>query len=198
LAAVWRQGRAEVLGRLLSMRFGQQEGHGGRARAAVAKFVGYRPGDVDSVRRPGYSGRTTGIRTAARRIRGGEELGDAQGGKTLGVQEALSLLSAHMPFEEATDKLGRLLGIHTCTSEAEKHAEGWGDRLEEEWETEVEAVFEAQANVLPEAAPERLYVAVDACKTPLTDQWRETKIGRYTSRAVAMRRAWMKRDAPRM
>jgi len=32
-----------------------------------------------------------------------------------------------MPFAEASDKLERLLGVHTCTSEVEKHTEG-GDR----------------------------------------------------------------------
>jgi hypothetical protein len=108
---------------------------------------------------------------------GSAELGDAAGGKSLGVQESLSLLSAHLPFAEASDTLQRLLGVHTCTSEAEKHAQRWGERLEAEWEEEVEAVFEEDLTVLPEAAPERLYVAVDACKTPLTDHWRETKIG---------------------
>lgn len=180
LAAVWRQGGAEVLGELLSLRFGKQEGPwracacGGRQ-----KFMGYRPRRLwtvlgkAQVQRAYYWCPNCG----ATHYVGAEELGDAAGGKSLGVQESLSLLSAQMPFEEATDKLGRLLGVQTCTSEAEKHAEAWGDRLEAEWEAEVEGVFEDHVEVLPEAAPERLYVAVDACKTPLRDQWRETKIG---------------------
>jgi hypothetical protein len=108
---------------------------------------------------------------------GAEELGDAAGGKTLGVQEALSLLAGHETFEESARLLDRLLGIRTCTSEVEKHAEAWGQRLEEHWEAEVEAVFDAHLEVLPEAVPQRLYVALDGCKTRLQDDWRETRIG---------------------
>lgn len=180
IAAVWRQAGAVVLGELLSMRFGKQEGPGREcACGGRQKLVGYRPRGMWTV-----LGRAQVQRAyywcpdcGATHYVGAAELGDATGGKSLGVQEDLSLLAAHMPFEEAADKLRRLLGVATCTSEVEKHAEGWGERLEEEWEGEVDAVFEAQLAVLPEAAPERLYVAVDACKTPLTDQWRETKIG---------------------
>jgi hypothetical protein len=40
----------------------------------------------------------------------------------------------------------------------------------------VQAVFEDQVEVLPEAKPSRLYVALDGCKTRLTDEWRETRI----------------------
>jgi len=180
VAAAWRQGGAEALGELLSMRFGEQEGSGREcACGGRQKFMGYRPRGMWTVlgrarvERAYYWCPTCG----ATHYVGSEELGDAAGGKSLGVQESLSLLSAQMPFAEARDKLERLLGVHTCTSEVEKHAEGWGERLEAEWEGEVEAVFEEHLTVLPEAAPERLYVAVDACKTPLTDQWRETKIG---------------------
>jgi hypothetical protein len=162
------------------MRFGAQEGPerecacGGRQ-----KFMGYRPRGIWTVLGPARVERAYYWCGACRATHyvGSAELGDAAGGKSLGVQESVSLLSAHMPFAEASDKLKRLLGVHSCTSEAEKHAEGWGERLEAEWEAEVEAVFDEHVPVFPEATPERLYVAVDACKTPLTDQWRETKIG---------------------
>jgi hypothetical protein len=171
---------AGLLGELLSARFGKQQGRwracecGGRQ-----KFIGYRArravtllGDAQ-VERACYRCLDWG----AMYYVGAVELGDAQGGKTVGVQEALSLLAAHMPFGEATDKLGKLLGIRTCTSEAEKQAERWGDRLEAAAEAEVEAVFEHHLEVLPEATPERLYVALDGCKVELRDQWREARIG---------------------
>jgi len=182
VAEVWLQRGAAVLGELLSMRFGQQEGsHRACACGGQMKFVGYRGRKLWTV-----LGRARIERAyywcadcGATHYVGAEELGDGSGGKSLGVQEHLSLLSAHMPFEEAADKLRRLQRVETCTSEVERHAEAWGDRLEAEWESEVEAVFEAQAEVLPEATPERLYVAVDACKTPMRGrgEWRETKIG---------------------
>lgn len=180
VAAVFREAGAAALGELLSARFGRQEGRwrpcacGGRMR-----FERYRARKVLTVLGPAEVKRAYYRCQACKATYyvGAEELGDAEGGKTIGVQEALSLLAGHMPFEESADKVERLLGIHTCTSEVEKHAEAWGERLEEEWESEVEAVFEEHAEVLPEAAPERLYVALDGCKTPLVDAWRETRVG---------------------
>ncbi len=180
MVEVWRSEGAAVLGELLSLRFGQQEGRwrpcacGGQMR-----FEGYRSRGVTTLLGAAKVWRGY-YRCAACRSTyyvGSEELGDGAGGKTLGVQEALSLLAGHETFAEVTELLERLLGIHTCTSEVEKQGEGWGDRLEEEWEAEVEAVFEAQLEVLPEAAPERLYVALDGCKTRLQEEWRETRIG---------------------
>jgi len=182
VAGVWRAAGAGALGELLSLRFGQQEGPGRECECGGRqKFMGYRPRRLWTVLGKAWVQRAYYWcpECGATHYVGAEELGDAGGGKSLGVQEDLSLLCAHMPFEEATDKLARLLGVETCTSEAEKHAEGWGERLEEEWEAEVEAVFESQMDLLPEAAPKRLYVAIDACKTPMRGrgEWRETKIG---------------------
>jgi len=180
MVAVWRGEGAQVLGELLSVRFGQQEG---RWRACACggrqKFMGYRGRGATTllgpaeVKRAYYHCRDCRGTTYV----GAAELGDAAGGKTVGVQEALSLLAGHETFGDAARILERLLGIHTCTSEAEKHGEAWGERLEQEWEAEVEAVFEAHVEVLPEAVPERLYVALDGCKTRLQDDWRETRIG---------------------
>jgi len=51
-----------------------------------------------------------------------------QGGKALGVREALSRLVGHLPYGESAGKVGRLPGIHTCTSNAENHAEAWGEQ----------------------------------------------------------------------
>jgi hypothetical protein len=180
VARLFREAGAAALGALLSARFGRQEGRwrpcecGGRM-----KFERYAPRKALTVLGPAEVKRAyyrCGACGATYYV-GAAELGDAEGGKTIGVQEALSLLAGHLPFEESADKLERLLGIHTCTSEVEKQAEAWGERLEAEWEDEVEAVFDQHAEVLPEAVPERLYVALDGCKTPLTDQWRETRIG---------------------
>jgi len=180
VAAAFRQAGAETLGELLSLRFGAQEGRWRScACGARMKFEGYRRRQVltvlgrAEVKRAYY--RCGACRATS--YMGAAELGEAAGGKTLGVQEALSLLAAHETFEDAARVLERLLGLHTCTSEAEKHAEAWGEQLEEEWEAEVEAVFEGHVEVLAEAAPERLYVALDGCKTRLQDEWRETKIG---------------------
>lgn len=180
VVVMWRAGGGEVLGELMSARFGRQEGRwrecgcGGQQR-----FVSYRARRTTTllgsapVKRAYYHCEDCGGTYYV----GAAELGDASGGKSLGVQEALSSLSAHVPFKEATKKLKELLGIVTCTSETEKHAEEWGERLEEEWETETEAVFEQEAEVLPEETPSRLYVALDGCKAKLLDQWREVRIG---------------------
>lgn len=180
VVALWREGGAKVLGELLSVRFGRQEGRWrGCECGGQQKFMGYRPRGATTllgkapVERAYYHCSTCG----ATHYVGAEELGDAQGGKTLGVQEALSLLAGHETFEDSAKMMKQLLGIQTCTSEVEKHAEAWGERLETEWEAEVEAVFEAQAEVLPEATPERVYVALDGCKTPLVDAWHETRVG---------------------
>jgi hypothetical protein len=175
VARLFREAGAAALGVLLSARFGRQEGRwrpcgcGGRM-----KFERYAPRQVLTVLGPAEVKRAY-YRCAA--CGATYYVGAAEGGKTIGVQEGLSLLAGHLPFEESADKLERLLGIQTCTSEVEKQAEAWGEGLEADWEDEVEAVFEQHAEVLPEAVPERLYVALDGCKTPLTDQWRETRIG---------------------
>lgn len=180
VVSVWRAAGAKALGELLSMRFGRQEGPWRECSCGSRqKFVGYRSREATTllgkavVKRAYYRCADCG----ATHYVGAEELGDAQGGKTIGCQEALSLLAADETFAGTADKVRRLLGIHTCTSEVEKHAEGWGERLEVEWEAEVEAVFEGQVEVLPESGPERLYVALDGCKTRLQDDWRETRIG---------------------
>jgi len=96
---------------------------------------------------------------------------------TLPAQEAVSLVSAELPFDRARVLLARLSGLKFAVSHAQHLCQRHGLRLLEERSAECEALFAGTHEYVPERRDHRLYIALDATKTRFVDDWHETRVG---------------------
>jgi hypothetical protein len=86
-------------------------------------------------------------------------------GWTLGVQEAVSLLSCETPFETVVDLMDRFFGLSLTAPTAEDLAELAGQRA---------ADLPPLAPV--DSVPDTLILATDGCQAPQRDGWHEVKM----------------------
>jgi hypothetical protein len=93
-------------------------------------------------------------------------------GWTVGVQEAVSLLSCESGFATTADLMGRLFGLSISAPTVQGLAEDSGRRAE--------ALLAAeQAHPAPQEGlptPDTLIVATDGCQAPQRDGWHEVKV----------------------
>ncbi|NIN67196.1 MAG: hypothetical protein GTO63_21355, partial [Anaerolineae bacterium] len=95
-----------------------------------------------------------------------------------GLEEALCLLSAHMPFEEAVDKLERLILVEVDDNTIQRAVLRVGSELVAREERRVERAWQQAAPPTMEVhePPERLYISVDGTKAHLQEGWKEVKV----------------------
>jgi len=108
---------------------------------------------------------------------GDAEVGLLSGSFSLPAQEAVALVCSEVPFETGREMLGRLTGIEVSNSHAQEITNRHGQELERRAQSERDALFAGELEVLPEGRSDRLYVTLDGLKMPFTDDWHETKIG---------------------
>lgn len=70
-----------------------------------------------------------------------------------------------------------LSGLWVSVSHLQRLSERHGERAEARLGQERQALLAGQLDYLPERAPGRLYVTLDATKTPFVDAWHETRVG---------------------
>jgi len=90
-----------------------------------------------------------------------------QRGWTVGVQEAVSLLSCQMPFEAVAEAIERFFGWSISAPAVGMLAEAAGERAE---------AVEAGAPAPVKAPPDTLIVGTDGCQAPQRDGWHEVKM----------------------
>jgi len=101
-------------------------------------------------------------------------------GWSVGVQEAVSLLSCDCSFQTTRDLLGRLLGLTVGVASVQRVAEGSGRRAEGLLAADRAASAQGEPSVLPpacRASARTLVVAIDGCLAPQRDGWHEVKVG---------------------
>lgn len=108
---------------------------------------------------------------------GDEALGLAAGYCSLPAQEMVSLVCCELPFGRAMALLGRLSGVQVAASYAEEITGRHGARVEQQQAQERAALFAGELEYLTAAAPERLYLTLDATETLFLDSWHESKVG---------------------
>jgi hypothetical protein len=93
-------------------------------------------------------------------------------GWTVGVQEAVSLLSCESGFETTADLMKRLFGLSISAPTVQTLAEEAGRRAEA-----LLAAEQAHPDVPADRpTPETLIVATDGCQAPQRDGWHEVKV----------------------
>ena len=99
-------------------------------------------------------------------------------GWTLGVQEAVGLLSCEAPFGTVADLMGRFFGVSVTGPTAEELAELSGQRA---------------ANLPPlaptDSVPDTLIIATDGCQAPQRDGWHEVKMATIYAKECRRRSA---------
>ncbi|MEW5866562.1 MAG: UPF0236 family transposase-like protein [Bacillota bacterium] len=90
-----------------------------------------------------------------------------------GVIENLSYCCAELPFEAASELMGRLTGIHVSAKEAQILSEGVGEEMGEELDERAKAAMNDGLDTT--ARPERLYMAIDGVMIREQDGWHEAK-----------------------
>lgn len=170
----------EVLSVGLSERYGRHQGtHRPCDCGANQRFMGYRTRTMMTLLGPLRYERAY-YRCSA--CKTGHHIGDDAIGLdehscSLPAQEAISLVGCELPFEGARNLLTRLTGLDVSNSHVRRVAEEHGARLEQEALAERQALFAGELKLLPEGAPNRLYVVLDGLKMLFVDDWHETKIG---------------------
>jgi hypothetical protein len=92
-----------------------------------------------------------------------------QHGWTVGVQEAVSLLSCECGFETAGDLMERLLGLSISGPSVQDVSEQAGQRAE--------ALLAQNLPPTEPAVGKTLILAMDGCQAPQRDGWHEVKVG---------------------
>ena len=170
----------EILSAGLSERYGRQQGpRRPCACGAHQRFEGYRTRTIMTLLGPieyerAYY-RCPVCRTS--RYLGEDTIGVDEYGCSLPAQEAMALVGCELPFRCARDLLMRLTGLDVSTSVVRRVTEEHGARVERAAVREREALFAGELELLPEGAPQRLYVALDGLQMPFVGDWHETKIG---------------------
>jgi hypothetical protein len=105
-----------------------------------------------------------------------------QRGWTVGVQEAVSLLSCDGGFETVRDWMRRLFGLDISAPTVRQLAESAGQRAEQ-WLEQV-----PQPPQPPWEIPDTLIIATDGCQAPQRDGWHEVKVATLYPKACRHRR----------
>jgi len=98
---------------------------------------------------------------------------------TVGVQEAVSLLSCECGFATVGDLMDRLLGVSISTPIVQQLAESAGGKAKEMLQVDIEAPTNGAVSVLQggcSRVPDTLIVANDGCQAPQRDGWHEVKV----------------------
>ena len=170
----------EILSAGLSERYGRQQGPRRPCECGdEQRFEGYRTRTIMTLLGPieyerAYY-RCPVCRTS--RYLGEDTIGVDEYGCSLPAQEAMALVGCELPFRCARDLLMRLTGLDVSTSVVRRVTEEHGARVERAAVREREALFAGELELLPEGAPQRLYVTLDGLQMPFVGDWHETKIG---------------------
>ena len=97
---------------------------------------------------------------------------------SVGVQEAVALLSCESGFETVADLMKRLLGVSVSHATVQQLAEDAGECAE----------ALPPSSPLSVQAPDTLIVATDGCLAPQRDGWHEVKVATLYSKASRCRR----------
>lgn len=106
-----------------------------------------------------------------------EQLGLGASSLSPGLEEAICLVSAHLPFEAAVELIERLGGVAVSHTTAQQVAEGVGEEIAQAQQMECEAAWDGHLPQAPRQAPERLYVSMDGIIVGMQDGWHELKVG---------------------
>lgn len=180
VSALSRQVGQEVLSAGLSEAYGR---HSGPARPCECgqsqRFVNYRQRTLTALVGPVRYDRAYYhcSHCQATYYAGEEALGLEGSSFTLPAQEAVSLVSAEVPFERARVLLARLSGLKVAVSHAQHLCQRHGQRLLRERRAECDALFAGTQEYLPQRRDHRLYITLDATKTRFRDDWHETRVG---------------------
>ena len=90
-----------------------------------------------------------------------------------GVIENLSYCCAELPFEAASELMGRLTGVHVSPKEAQILSESVGKEMGEELDERAKAAMKDGIDTT--SRPERLYIAIDGVMIREQDGWHEAK-----------------------
>ena len=95
-----------------------------------------------------------------------------------GLEEALCVLAARMPLEEAADMLQRLLMVQVDDNTVQRAVLRVGSELAAQQERRAEQAWQAAEPPKMEAnePPERLYITVDGTTAHLQEGWKEVKV----------------------
>jgi len=93
-----------------------------------------------------------------------------------GLEAAVCLTSAHLPFAEATRLVEHLSGVGVSAVTAQTVAETVGLEIAAAQQAEQAAAWVGKLPEVPATAPQRLYVGVDGVLTHLDDGWHEFKV----------------------
>jgi hypothetical protein len=105
---------------------------------------------------------------------------------TVRVRREVARLSAILPYAPAMAVLSKLAGVSVCAKQAQRLSEEIGERALAYRETQRVAALEGDgyrrkalfpSAVLRWRAPDVLYLEADGVHTPMTDGYRETKVG---------------------
>jgi len=175
-----RQVGQEVLSAGLSEAYGK---HCGTSRPCECghwqRFVDYRPRTLTTLVGP-VRYRRAYYRCSACKASyyaGEQALGLDGSSFTLPAQEAVSLVSAEVPFERARVLLARLSGLQVAVSHAQHLCQHHGLRLLEDRQAQCEALFAGTQEYVPQRRDHRLYITLDATKTRFRDAWHEIRVG---------------------
>ena len=95
-----------------------------------------------------------------------------------GLEEALCLLAARMPLEEAADTLRRLIMVQVDDNTVQRAVLWVGSELAAQQERRAEQAWQAAEPPKMEVdePPERLYITVDGTTAHLQEGWKEVKV----------------------
>ncbi len=105
-----------------------------------------------------------------------DQLGLGASSLSPGLEEALCLASAHLPFAEAVGLIERLSGTAVSHTTAQQVAETVGEEIAQAQQAECEAAWAGQLPPGPPQPPERLYVSLDGINVSMQDGWHELKV----------------------
>ncbi len=135
--------------------------HDRRTRTIVSLFG---PLDISRSRCEGVDGRWCPLDEAMGLV--------GHRGWTVGVQEAVSLLSCESGFATTADLMERLFGLSISAPTVQELAEHTGGRAEEFLAAEQAHPMAPQDR----ATPDTLIIATDGCQAPQRDGWHEVKV----------------------
>lgn len=104
-------------------------------------------------------------------------LGLPEGAYTPRVQREVARVSALMPFTGAARLLYDLSGVSVSAKEAQHLATRIGERVLEQRERERQAAMAGEEPPGRTRTPDVLYLEADGVMTPMTDGYKETKVG---------------------
>lgn len=97
-------------------------------------------------------------------------------GCTPGAAALVATFGALHPFREAESLLGEV-GLRVSDNTVTAVTHGVGNRRADRWAAEAEAVWTGAVELMPERAPERLYLEADGFKARAEGAWHDVRAG---------------------